>query len=141
MKTTKEMLEFLDAKKVGSREAPKHIPLIERALMPGEEVLFVFCGNQNSRGVHSQGIHAYAMTNRRFIVAQAKVAFQEGNLKGVQIYMPEQLGGITYRRGLLIGTISISFFDGAGDIMVEKKSVEYIYDELNKALFAARNEI
>ena len=138
MRTTREMLDFLQSNQVGSREAPKHVPLIEQALMPNEEVLFVFCGNQNSHGIESQGIHAYAITNQRFIIAQATVAFQKGNLRGVQIYMPEQLGAVTYSKGLLTGTISISFFDGTGSIMVEKKRVEFIYNGINQALLKAR---
>ena len=139
MRTTQEMLQFLQTNGVGSVEAPKHVPLIEQALLPGEEVLFIFCGNQNSQGIYSQGIHAYAMTNRRFIVAQAKVAFQRGNLKGIEVYMPDQIGNISYSKGLLTATIKISFINGTGSIMVNKPPVEFIYNQLNSTLMAARN--
>ncbi len=139
MRTTQEMLDFLNQHHLASVESPRHVPLIEQALMPDEGVLFIFCGNQNSQGIHSQGIHAYAMTNKRFLVSQAKQMFQPGNLKGVEMYTYEQIGGISYNKNFLTGNISISFYNGIGNIMVGKKEVEYIYNSINKVLYDVRN--
>ena len=138
MRTTAEMLAFMDQHLLGFKDAERHTRLIEQSLMPNETVQFCFCGNQNSQGIHSQGAHVYAFTNLRMLVAQAKIAFQKGNLKGVEIYTYDQIGNVSYSKGLLTGTISISFYNGHGSIMCEKKAVEFIYQEINKAIFNYR---
>lgn len=141
MRTTQEMLNFLNTHKIGSIEAPKHVPLIEQSLMPNEEVLFVFCGNQNSQGIQSQGLHVYALTNQRFLVAQGKSFTSSRNTRMTETYTYDQIGNITFSRGLLTGTITIAFYTGVGSIMVEKKQVEFIYNSLNQSLFSAKNQV
>ncbi len=141
MRTTQEMLDFLNQHHLASVESPKHVPLIEQSLMPNEVVLFIFCGNQNSQGLNSQGIHAYALTNKRFLISQAKVMFQKGNLRGVEAFTYDQIGGVMYNKNLLTGNISITTFTGTVNIMVGKKEVEYIYNSVNKVLYDVRNNI
>ncbi len=139
MRTTAEMLNFVQMNHIGSREAPKHVPLIEQALMPNEEVLFVFCGNQNSQGIQSQGIHVYALINQRLLVAQGKSFTSTRDTRMTETYTYEQIGNISFKKGLLTGTIIISFYNGIGQIMVDKKQVDFIYNGFTQALFAARN--
>lgn len=135
MRTQAEMLAFMQQNGISSIEANKHLPLIVNSLMPNEAVQFVFCGNQNSSGIRSQGIHVYAFTNLRLIVAQDIVSFQHGNLRGVEVYTYNQFGNISYSKNIATGTISIAFFTGTGNIMVNKKTVEFIYNSINQVLF------
>ena len=141
MRTTSEMLNFMQKNNISSREAPQHVPFIEQALMPNEDVLFIFCGNQNSQGMQSQGIHVYALTNQRFLVAQGKSFTSTRNARIVETYTYDQIGNISFRKGMLTGTITIAFFNGVGSIMVDKKQCEFIYNNLNQALFAVRNSV
>lgn len=141
MRTASEMLTYMQENGIGSREAAKHVPLIEQALMPNEDVIFVFCGNQNSQGLESQGIHVYAMTNQRFLVAQGKSFTSTRNTRMTETYTYDQIGNVSFKKGLMTGTITIAFFNGIGSIMVDKGKVEFIYNNLNQALFAARNPV
>lgn len=135
------MINFMEKNLISSKEASKHVPLIEQALMPNEDVLFIFCGNQNSQGTQSQGIHVYALTNRRFLVAQGKSFTSTRNTQVVETYTYDQIGNISFKKGILTGTITIAFFDGIGSIMVDKKQCEFIYNSFSEALFRARNHV
>ncbi|MBQ8747148.1 MAG: PH domain-containing protein [Clostridia bacterium] len=139
MRTTEEIIAFMKEHKIGSREAPKHVPLGVEALLPDEEVLFAFCGNQNSHGLESQGIHAYLLTAQRLIVAQGNIAFQKGNLRGVEVYPWNSVGGISYKKGFLTNTIIIHLPYGAGTIMVDKPGTLLIFNSLNEIRANALN--
>lgn len=141
MRTISEMLNFMQENNISSKEASKHVPLIEQALMPNEDILFVFCGNQNSQGTQSQGIHVYALTNQRFLVAQGKSFTSTRNTRMVETYTYDQIGNISFKKGMLTGTITIAFFNGTGSIMVDKKQCEFIYNSINQALFTAKNPV
>lgn len=112
----------------------KHFLLIEKALQPDEDVKMCFIGLHNfvSTTKHDNNF-AYAITNKRIIMAQQKLVGQ--NFQSV-VY--SNLNDITMSTGMLYGIITIDTYKEKFNVAVEKYSAKKINDKLHEILFSIR---
>lgn len=109
----------------------KHFAVLEESLKPDEEVIFPFIGihNYQSMSKHDNNF-AYAVTDRRFIMAQKKVIGQ--NVQSVRF---DYINDITFSTGLVAGIITIDTMKEQFNIAVNKQDGKNIYEALNDFLF------
>lgn len=87
----------------GQNWSLKHFTLIENALQPDEDVKMCFIGLHNFRSISKHDNNfAYAITNKRIIMAQKKVIGQT-----VQSVLLDNVNDITYTSGAVFSTITI----------------------------------
>lgn len=109
----------------------KHFRVIEQSLMPGEQVLLPFVGFLNRRSAADhQGIFAFALTNKRFILAQKKT------LAGAALHTVylEHITGITFRSGFFMGTMTVESLQGAFSVSTDGFSAQRITGQVHKVL-------
>ncbi|WP_373164486.1 PH domain-containing protein [Agathobaculum sp. Marseille-P7918] len=134
MRTAEEMIQFCVANHLGQGSMKswdvKHFTLIQNALQPDEQVLFVFEGlhNYQSASKHD-GNYAYAVTNRRFILAQKK--FIGENLISVAL---DQINDITFSSGLALGTITVDTIREQFKVAFEKNQAKNVSERLHNLL-------
>lgn len=78
MKTAEQMYEYCLENNFGQgftkKWGLKHFRVIEKNLLPNEEVLMTFIGLHNYQSMTKHdGNYAYAITNNRILIAQKKV--------------------------------------------------------------------
>lgn len=112
----------------------KHFLLIEQALQPDEEVKMCFIGLHNyvSPSKHDNNF-AYAITNKRIIMAQQKVVGQ--NFQSVAY---SNLNDITLSTGMVYGIITIDTYKETFNIALDKISAKKINDKVHEILFSVR---
>lgn len=110
--------------------ALKHFSIIEKALMDNEEVKVTFIGLHNyiSMTKHD-GYFAYAITNKRFMIAQKKLigeVFQTISL--------DNINDITLSTGILTGSITVDTIKEVFNVDVGKNSARNINTKIHKVL-------
>ena len=110
----------------------KHFMLIEQALQSDEEVLMCFIGLHNyvSMSKHDNNF-AYAITNKRVIMAQQKVIGQV-----VQSVLLDNLNDITANSGLALGVITIDTMKEKFNVCVDKHSANKICEKVHEVLLS-----
>ena len=107
-----------------------HFQLLENALMPKENVIMPFIGLNNYTGISQHdGHYAYAITDKRILMAQAKLS---GNRVRQVDY--NNINDITMSTGMAMGTLVIDTFKEKLIIGIPAPRVNTVYSELNKAL-------
>nr|WP_245169606.1 PH domain-containing protein [Enterococcus faecium] len=108
-----------------------HFNLISDQLNSDEYVIFCFVGLHNyiSSTKHDNN-YAYALTNKRLIVAQQKMI---GN--NVQSIILDNLNNISKKRGILLGTLTIDTLGKVLNVAVDKDTVDRISDSLNEIIY------
>lgn len=107
MKTAKEMYKYCLIHNYGEgliqSWSLKHFGLIEETLRPDEDVKMCFIGfhNYQSMSKHDQNF-AYAITNKRIIMAQKKLIGQT-----VQSVLLDNINDVTYTSGLVFAIITV----------------------------------
>lgn len=110
--------------------AEKHFSLIENSLGKDEEVLMCFIGlhNYQSMTKHDNN-YAYAITNKRMIMAQKKVIGE-----AIQTVTISNLNDVTMVTGLVVGTITIDTIKEIFNVAVNKTVAKSINDKIHDLL-------
>ncbi|WP_270273774.1 PH domain-containing protein [Enterococcus gallinarum] len=109
----------------------KHFTLLADNLSDGEHAIFCFVGLHNyiSASKHD-GNFAYAITNKRILMAQQKLI---GN--NVQSIMVNQINDVTKKTGMLMGTLTIDTLKETFNVGVDKQTVDRISSSLNEIIY------
>ena len=135
MKKAEEMYNYCKEYNFGhgmtEKWAIKHFSLIEKALKDDEDVLMVFIGLHNyvSATKHNSNF-AYALTNKRFIMAQKKVVGEN-----FQMVLLDRLNDVSVSTGLLMGIITIDTMKETVRIAVNKSVAENINEKLHDIIY------
>lgn len=110
----------------------KHFKLIEQALQSDEDVLMCFIGLHNyvSMTKHDNNF-AYAITNKRVIMAQQKVIGQV-----VQSVLLKNLNDITANSGIALGVITIDTIKEKFNVCVDTQSANRICEKVHEVLLS-----
>lgn len=139
LKTAADMADFCQEQgySVGTikKWITRHFKLIEEQLNDDEYVMFCFVGLHNfvSTTKHDNN-HAYALTNKRLILAQQKVI---GN--NVQSIVLDNLNNVSKNAGMMYGTLTINTLGASVVVGVDKGAADNINDELNKIIYDLKN--
>lgn len=140
MRTAQEMIQFCKDNKLGQGTIKgwdvKHFTLIENSLNSGEDVLFVFEGlhNYQSAAKHD-GNFAYAVTNKRFIMAQKKLLGET-----VQSVSLENVNDITFTSGVALGVVTVDTIKEKFNVAIDKKQAKNISDRLHALLTELKDQ-
>lgn len=108
----------------------KHFQLIVDNLMDKEEVLLAFIGLHNYKSTTKHdGNFAYALTNKRIIMAQQRVMG-----KALQTISLKNVNDITLNQGPMIANIIIDTIKEQFSVCVNKNNGKNIYDKIHKVL-------
>ncbi len=135
MNTADEMYKYAVEKGFGTgwnkTWGVKHFNVIERNLMPKEQVLMTFIGLHNYISVSKHdGNFAYAITNKRFIMGQKHLLFGEK----IQTVYLEYINDITFKSGIALGTLTIDTIKEIFNVGMDKISAQAISEEIHKIL-------
>ncbi|MEG0691933.1 MAG: SHOCT domain-containing protein [Oscillospiraceae bacterium] len=108
----------------------KHFMLIEQSLQSDEEVLMCFIGLHNyiSTTKHDNNF-AYAITNKRIIMAQQKVVGQV-----VQSVLLDNLNDVTLNTGAVFGVLTVDTIKEKFNVCVSSRSAKSINDKIHEIL-------
>ena len=139
LQTAEGMYEYCTRNGFGSgltkKWGIKHFKIIEENLMPDEKVLMVFMGLHNyvpaSKTTQSQndGNYAYAVTNKRFMMAQQELVGQ--NFQSVS---KDNVNDISFQSGWLTGILTIDTYKETFNVYLDRDSAKNIGMELHKIL-------
>lgn len=139
LKTAADMADFCQEQgySVGTikKWITRHFKLIEEQLNDDEYVMFCFVGLHNfvSTTKHDNN-YAYALTNKRLILAQQKVI---GN--NVQSIVLDNLNNVSKNAGMMYGTLTINTLGASVVVGVDKGAADNINDALNKIIYDLKN--
>lgn len=139
MRTAEEMYDYCKKNDYGQgvnkKWDIKHFTLIQDSLAPDEEVLMCFVGIHNyvSASKHD-GNYAYAITNKRIIMAQKKMIGES-----IQSIAFNNLNDITLSTGLLMGVIVIDTVKEVFNVGVNKKQARKINEQIHNLLIELQN--
>ncbi len=113
----------------------KHFHLIAEALGVDEQVLTAFSGFHNYKKMSEHdGIFAYAITNKRFIIAQKKMI---GSVS--QTISLNNVNDITMKKGMLNHVITVDTIKETFNVSTsDAKTAQNIYAEIHAALETAK---
>ena len=140
MKSAQEMYQYcLDhnyGEGVGRKWGEKHFALIAQALGENEDVAMCFIGlhNYTSPTKHDNNF-AYAITNRRILMAQQKMIGQV--FQTVDI---DNLNDVTMNSGVLMGIITIDTLNEKFNVAVNKKTAQNINAVIHDVLFSIKQK-
>jgi hypothetical protein len=135
MKTAEQMYEYCLENNFGQgftkKWGLKHFRVIEKNLLPNEEVLMTFIGLHNYQSMTKHdGNYAYAITNNRILIAQKKVIGE--NLK---IVLLNNLNDVSTSTGMIMGTITFDTIREVFNVMVDKKQTNNIMSKIHDIVF------
>ena len=114
----------------------KHFKLVEENLLPNEEVKMVFIGLHNYiSSTKHDGNFAYAITNKRIIMAQKKQITGE-NFQTVSL---ENINDITFKSGVLLGTLTVDTIKETFNIGLDKESAKSINSVFHNVIDNLKN--
>lgn len=114
----------------------KHFKLIEESLLPHEEVKMPFIGLHNYiSSTKHDGNFAYAVTNKRIIMAQKKQITGE-NFQTVSL---DNINDITFKSGVLFGILTIDTIKETFNIGLDKGSAKVINSTLHNVIDDLKN--
>lgn len=138
MRTAQEMTDFCLENGLGQSTVSswtiKHFAVVEKQLLPGEEVNVCFMGLHNyiSTTKHSNN-YAYAVTDTRIIMAQQKLIGEN-----VLIVSLNNLNDVTLTTGLLWGTLTFDTIREKFNVGVNSDEARNIHEMVTNALFESR---
>lgn len=138
MRTAEEMYNYCLENGFGQgmtkKWALKHFKLIEENLQKDEEVLMTFIGLHNyvSATKHQHNF-AYALTNKRFIMAQKKLIGQT-----VKTVLLDMLNDINTDIGMAIGVIKIDTVKETFSVGVNKNHAKNIQEKIQELLLKTK---
>lgn len=112
----------------------KHFKIIENALSKGETVLLPFIGLHNyvSATKHDNNF-AFAVTNRRILIAQAKIMGQT-----FQTISLDNVNDITLNKGMVFGILTVDTIKETFNIALGKDFAQNICDKIFEVLHQAK---
>ena len=114
----------------------KHFKLIEENLLPNEEVKMAFIGLHNYiSSTKHDGNFAYAITNKRIIMAQKKQITGE-NFQTVSL---DNINDITFKSGVLLGILTVDTIKETFNIGLDKGSAKSINSMLHSVIDNIKN--
>lgn len=128
LNTAKEMYQYCKDNDLGSgfsrKWSLKHFTIIENNLTAGEKVLLPFIGlhNYSTNTTKYGGYFAYAITNKRIIMAQKKIFG-----KVCQTISLDNINDITYESGMLWGILTVDTIKETFNVGLNKKSADKIH--------------
>ena len=139
MKTAKEMYQYcLDngfGEGMTKGSALKHFGLIEDNLQNDETVLMTFIGILNYESVTKhEHHHAYALTNKRFIIARKKFIGQS-----VQTVLLNLMNDININIGMVYGVLEFDTMKETFNVAVAKKHAVNIQESIQGYLLNIKN--
>lgn len=139
MRTAEEMYDYCKKNDYGQgvnkKWDIKHFTLIQDSLAPDEEVLMCFVGIHNYvSATKHDGNYAYAITNKRIIMAQKKVIGE--NIQSIAF---NNLNDITLSAGLLMGVIVIDTVKEVFNVCVNIKQARKINEQIHNLLIDLQN--
>lgn len=131
IQTAKEMYNYCVQNGFGSgwneKWALKHFNLIENSLMNDEYVKMVFIGLHNYiSSTKHDGFYAYAITNKRIIMAQQKVFGH--NFQTISL---DNINDITFSSGMAFGKLTIDTIKETFNVQLDKVSAKKISDSIH----------
>lgn len=139
-RTAEEMYKYCEYHKLGvgisKSWSLKHFGLIADSLNQDEQILTVFAGFHNYKSISQHdGNFAYAVTNKRFIIAQKKLI---GSV--LQTVSLSNVNDITMNKKLIYHTIVVDTIKETFGISVaDTKIAQNIYDAIHNALEKAKS--
>ncbi len=129
--SAKNMYDYAVANGFGhgfnSKWGIKHFSVIQEHLLPNECVLMTFIGLHNYESSSKHDNHfAYALTNKRFIMAQKKTI--SGEI--CQTVSLENVNDITFKSGLLGGTVTIDTIKEVFNVHMDKESAKRAHSKI-----------
>lgn len=140
LKTAKDMYNYAVKNNLGKgltdKWGIKHFKIIENSLLDGEKVLLPFIGSHNyfSMTKHDNNF-AYALTNKRFIMAQKNIIAGET----VQSVYLENINDITYQSKISIGIMTVDTIKETFNIGLEKSNAKNIFAKVQEILNNLKN--
>lgn len=139
MKTAEEMYDYCLEKGFGEGltrgSALKHFKIIEDNLQSDETVLMTFIGILNFEGMTKHDHHhAYALTNKRIIIARKKLIGQ--SIKTVLLNL---LNDVNTRIGMVYGVIEFDTMKETFNVAVAKKHATNIQESIQGYLLNINN--
>lgn len=140
MKLAKDMYQYcLDhnyGQGMNRKWGIKHFSLIEQALGADEDVVMCFIGLHNyiSTTKHDSNF-AYAITNKRILMAQQKVIGQV-----IQTVDFNNLNDITMSTGMLLGVITIDTIKEKFNVAVNKQAAKNINSVIHDVLLSLKRQ-
>ena len=140
LNTAEKMYRYCEKNGFGhgftKRSAIKHFEIIEVSLQNDENVYMCFIGLHNHRdGGGSDGNYAYAITNKRIIMAQKKAFGQ--NLQSVLL---ENLNDITVSTGILSGIVVIDTMKEVFNVSTTNKEAKNICEKVHEVLLSLKEQ-
>jgi len=109
----------------------KHFSIIQNHLFPDEQVLMTFIGLHNyEKATKHDNYFAYAITNKRFIMAQKQLV--SGEI--VQTVSLENINDITFKSGFIQGTITIDTIKEVFNVNMDKDSAQKTHSKIMEVL-------
>lgn len=140
MRTAEEMYQYCIDNGFGEgmnrKWGVKHFSLIEQALNADEEIVMCFIGLHNyvSTSKHDNNF-AYAITNKRVIMAQQKVIGQ--NFQTVSL---EHVNDVTMSTGLLMGVVTVDTIKEKFNVGVNKIAAQNINNMIHDILLKTKKK-
>lgn len=115
----------------------KHSQVIEDHLNPGEEILFIFCGQKTTNPWGFASTCIVAITNKRVMIAQKRVVFGYTFMS----ITPDMYNDLTVRKHILWGSITIDTVKEEINIMkLSKRSIEKIETEITEYMIREKQK-
>lgn len=138
--TAEGMYQYCLDNKLGSgwnrKWGTKHFKIIEENLLPGEEIKMPFIGLHNSISVSKHDGHfAYALTNKRIMMAQKKAVTGEI----FQTVSLNNINDITFQSGLIYGKLTIDTIKETFNIEVDKETAKTIKSSFHVIMNELKN--
>ncbi len=140
MRTAEELYQYCVDNGYGQGQnkkwGQKHFALIADELQPDETVRMAFIGlHDYQSATKHDGNYAYALTDKRLILAQKKLVGQE--LQSVAI---SQISDVSTSTGLLMGTLTVNTLGTIFNVGIDKKSVRNVGDRLHSLLLELKSQ-
>lgn len=105
----------------------EHFKIIEDNLMDDEKVYVTFVGVHNYvSATKHDGNHAYAITNKRIMIVQEDIDIISISL--------EDINNITFKSGIVLGTITIDTIKGTFNIGTDKTAAKLVDSRIHQAI-------
>lgn len=133
MRTAEELYQYCEDNKLTDGQSRKwglkHFGVVAAQLEPDEDVRMAFVGLHNQDGMKNDGNFAYAVTNKRILLGQKKLAGQD-----LATVMLPQITDVSTSTGMLLGTVTIHFVGGIINIGMSKPTAQAVSDKLHALL-------
>lgn len=111
----------------------EHFKIIEDNLMDDEKVYVTFVGVHNYvSATKHDGNHAYAITNKRIMIVQEDIDIISISL--------EDINNITFKSGIVLGTITIDTIKGTFNIGSDKTAAKLVNSRIHEAINEIYND-